>query len=158
MLLAGCSREDKTAGEEEPTDPGLGNTKVLTGITITPVSNSIAIETKITFTAMASYSQAAPEDVPQQVVWSSTDITGSDVATITNTGIAMATGVGTAEIMATIDTATGMIMGTRELTVTDATLDSIVITPNPAQVNPLGSIQFTAIGNFSDGTKQSLTT
>jgi len=42
------------------------------------------------------------------------------------------------------------------LTITTATLQSIVVTPPTASLAPGGTMQFTAIGTFSDGTKQDI--
>ena len=49
-------------------------------------------------------------------------------------------------------------VGTASLTVTNAELTSITITPSDASIALGGSQQFTATGNFSDGSTENLTT
>jgi hypothetical protein len=75
------------------------------------------------------------------------------VATIVAGGNATSVGLGSTVITATL----GTLSGTTTLTVTNATLSTITVTPaNPT--NALGTTrQFAATGNFSDNTTQDLT-
>ena len=50
----------------------------------------------------------------------------------------------------------GSITGTTTVTVTNATLQSISVSPNSAIVSLGGSVLFNAIGHFSDGSTQTL--
>jgi type II secretory pathway component GspD/PulD (secretin) len=58
---------------------------------------------------------------------------------------------------ASSSTTTGIVSPSVPLTVTSATLSSIAVTPGTASMAPSGTQQFTAVGTFSDGTTQDLT-
>src|SRR5207248_463116 len=97
------------------------------------------------------YSDGTTQDITSTVAWSSSDTT---VATISNQnfqwGQASAVGPGNATITA-LDPTTGL-SGTATLTVTNATLVSLSITPpNPNAIQNV-PLQLFATGTFSDGT------
>jgi Flp pilus assembly secretin CpaC len=54
-------------------------------------------------------------------------------------------------------TQTGIVSPAVPLTITSATLKSVAVTPGTTSVAPSGTRQFTAIGTFSDGTTQDIT-
>ena len=88
------------------------------------------------------------------VTWASAPVT---VATITNTGLATSINAGTATITAT-DPASA-ISGNTQLVVTNATIASIVLYPRAGvTIAPLTRQPFGALGQFSDGTIQDITT
>jgi outer membrane protein assembly factor BamB len=123
----------------------------LVSIAVTPTNPSIAKDTNQQFTASGTFSDNTTQDLTATVTWTSSDTTK---ATITSTGLATGAGVGSV----TITAASGSIIGTTTLTITNATLVSIAVTP----INPsiaLGTTQqFTATGIYSDYTTQNLTT
>ncbi len=127
----------------------------LVSIAVTPAQPSIAAGVTQQFSATGTFTDGSTQDVTMSAVWSSSD---TNVATISNTtgqqGLASSLLQGTATITAT----SGTIAGSATLTVTAATLVSIAVTPaNP--MLPAGTTQqFTAIGTFTDGTSQNLTT
>jgi hypothetical protein len=79
------------------------------------------------------------------------------VATISNTtgtqGLAAGAGVGTATITATLSG----VSGSTGLTVTAATLSSLVVTPANPTIAKGTTLQFTATGTYSDSSVQDLT-
>ena len=129
-------------------------TGVLVSIAVTPTNPSIAPGTTEQFVATGHYSDNSSKNLTSSATWSSGS---TNVATISNSGgtqgLATALASGTSTIQATF----GGLVGSTTLTVSGATLQSITVTPaNPAV--PLGTAQqFTATGNFSDGTTQVIT-
>jgi uncharacterized protein YjdB len=119
-------------------------------IGVTPPNPSIAKGTTQQFTATGIFSDASTQDLTSQVRWASSDLT---VSTISNSGLSIANTVGTTAIYASF----GTVTGTTVLTITNAVLVSISITPpNPGKA--MGTTQqFTATGYFSDSTHQDLT-
>jgi hypothetical protein len=122
---------------------------VLQEIDITPAIPTIALGTSQQFAATGTFSDSSIADLTAIVSWSSDN---TAVATVSS-GLAHSVGTGSATITATLDG----ISGSTVLTVDSATLLSIDVTPtNPS--TPLGlSQQFSASGNFSDGSSQDLT-
>jgi uncharacterized protein YjdB len=125
-------------------------TAALVSIAVTPAAPSIALGTTEQFTATGAYTDGSTQNLTSTATWSSGTIS---TATINNTGLAQSVGVGTANITAT----SGTVSGSTPLTVTSATLVSIVITPQTATVGLGSTQQFTATGTFTDGSTQDLT-
>jgi uncharacterized protein YjdB len=122
----------------------------LVSLAITPATPSLALGTSQQFTATGTFTDGSTQNLTGTVTWSSDTPL---VATISNAGLASNVGVGTA----TITAASGSILASTVLTVTPAALVSITINP-PAATIPLGvTQQFTAMGNFTDGTTQDVT-
>lgn len=103
--------------------------------------------------ALATYADGSSKDITAEVTWTSSD---SSKALVSNevghegvVGTTTGSKLGTATISAAFPGSS--VKGTTKLTVTDAVLASIAITPPAANI-PLGSWQrFTALGSFSDG-------
>ncbi|MBV8135742.1 MAG: Ig-like domain-containing protein [Deltaproteobacteria bacterium] len=125
----------------------------LTSITIT--DPSIAKSTTVQLTATCNFNDDTTEDCTNEVSWSSSD---SGIAQVSDTaltkGLVTGIGVGSTSITGTF----GGIQGAAALTVTSATLTSITITPPDPSIAKGTGVQLTAIGNFSDGTAEDLTT
>ncbi|MGA1988514.1 MAG: Ig-like domain-containing protein, partial [Candidatus Sulfotelmatobacter sp.] len=123
---------------------------VLTSIAVTPTSASVTTGSTQPFTATGTYSNGTTQNVTTKSSWTSSN---TAVATIAlHTGSATAVAPGTVTITAT----SGTIQGTATLTVTPA-LTSISVTPATATVAAGYTLQFTATGNYSDGSTQNLT-
>jgi uncharacterized protein YjdB len=118
---------------------------VLSSMTLTPVDPSVAKGISQQFTATGIYSDGISTDISSSVTWSSSD---TQIATINASGLAHSLVNGTAIISATFETQSATSM----LTVTDATLSSIAITPIDPSIAKGGSEQFTATGTYSDDT------
>jgi uncharacterized protein YjdB len=127
----------------------------LESIQVTPVTPAVSAGTTRQFTATGTFSDTTTQDLTTQVTWASSDIT---VATISNApgseGRATTLIAGTT----TISAAVGPISGSTVLTVTDAVLVSIQVTPTNPSLAIGHSLGFTATGVFSDATTQDLTT
>jgi len=142
------------AGGVDAGNPDAG-TVTLASVAVTPVNPSIAKNTSLQFSATGTYSDGSTRDITTQVTWAST---GQAVATISNAagtqGLATGVGPGSTAITAALASQTG----STTLTVTDATLASIAVTPTNPSIAKGTTIQFAATGTYSDGTTQDLTT
>ena len=130
-------------------------TTTLTSIAVTPSNPGIVAGTTEQFTATGTFSDNSTQDLTSQVTWASADASVATVSNIAGSrGLATALAAGTSTISATLGTVTGSTL----LTVTAATLDSIAVTPANPSLAVGRSRQFTAMGSFSNGTTQDLTT
>lgn len=130
--------------------------KTLTSITVNPATAQIAAGQTQSFTATGNYSDGTQKDLTTTATWSASP---TSVATESNTtgtqGVATAVSQGTATISAT----SGSIVGSASLTVNPpVSLVSITINPgNPTL--PVGlTRQMQAVGTYSDGSTQDITT
>lgn len=133
----------------------------LTAITVTPASTTLARGLTKQLTATGTYSDGVIEDVTRFAVWTSA---APATATVSASGLATAVINGSTTIKATI----GGVFGTASITVANATLVRIVVSPlaqveTPAScsststtVPPQNDLQLKATGVFSDGTTQDL--
>src|SRR6202040_2200256 len=120
---------------------------VLQTIAVTPANPSVAAGTPVQFTATGNFSDGTTQNLTASVVWASgTPAT----ATINAAGLATTLKNGTSTISAT----SGSITGSTVLTVTQAVLQTIAVTPANPSVAAGTPVQFTATGGFSDGPTQ----
>jgi hypothetical protein len=127
---------------------------VLTSITITPSNPSIANGSTLQLTATGTFSDGSTQNLTTQVSWTSSSDTMATVNNTNSLGLVTATGVGSATITATY----AGVSGTTTVTVTAAVLTSITITPSNPSIANGATIQLTAMGTYSDGSTQDLTT
>ncbi len=126
----------------------------LQAIDITPAIPSINLGTSQQFVATGTYSDNTTEDLTLAATWSSSN---TAVATVSNapgsSGVATSVSAGLTTITATL----GGVSGSTDLTVDSAKMVSIDVTPTDPSI-PMGlSQQFSASGNFGDGSVQDLT-
>lgn len=119
-------------------------------LNIDPSSLILANGTSGKLTATAIFSDGSSVDVSNQTTWSSDD---AGVASVDDSGLVTATGVGNATITGDYDGNTQ----TATVNVTSATLSTISVSPATASVANGLTRQFTATANFSDGTSQNVT-
>lgn len=148
------------------TDPASGKSgtlaltvsnATLVSIAVTPGGSVLARGTQLQFNATGLFSDGSTQDLTTSANWGSS---ATAVATVDNTagmeGVVTAVAMGSATITAT-DTASGK-SGSTKVTVTNALLSSIAITPATPSIAAGTTQQLTAIGTFNDGRKQDLTT
>ncbi len=124
----------------------------LQSIAVITTGASLAPGATQQFTAIGTFSDGTKQDISSNAAWTSTN---TAVATIgSQTGLALGKGAGTTQINATF---AGIISPAVTLIGTSATLRSIAITPTTAPISRSGTLQYTATGTFSDGTKQNVT-
>lgn len=128
-------------------------------VVISADSSSIAKGTKLQFTAKGVFSDNSSLDVTSVATWSSTDtnVAQFEFDASDPKGVITAIDKGSTTVKASYG---GKDSQNYDLTVSDATLDSIIITPSDpvAYVIAYGTKQqFTATGVFSDSTTQDIT-
>jgi trimeric autotransporter adhesin len=122
-------------------------------IAITPLTTLIAQGTTTQFTATGTFSDGSTQNITGAVQWSSGNVALAGINVNGAPGLAMGIAAGNSAITATV----GSIFSSATLTVTNATANSIAVTPASPSI-PLGTLQqFTATGTFSDGTTQDIT-
>ncbi|MBI5499403.1 MAG: Ig-like domain-containing protein [Deltaproteobacteria bacterium] len=152
----GCYYDDGVRPRVTATPVALAvTTAVLTSIAVTPATPTLPATFSLQFTATGTYSDATTADITNDplIVWTSAT---TAVATMSGATKGLATAV--APGASVITAAVGSVSGNTTLTVNSATLVSISITPQPATVQVGATRQFTATGNFSDGSTMPLTT
>ncbi len=126
----------------------------LVSISVTPSNPSIAFGTTVQLTATGTYSDNSMQNITAQVTWSSLS---TNVATVSNSPGTQGLATGVTAGTATMQAALSGITGSTTLTVTNATLQSIAVSP-PNPTLPLAtSQQFIATGSYSDGSIQIIT-
>lgn len=127
-----------------------GSTATLKSISITPANVSIPVSETQQLTATGVYSDGSSQNLTNSVTWSSSN---SAVASVGNGGLVSSLSAGTTTIQAT----SGTLSGSTTITVSSATLQSITISPAKASLMAGNTLQFTATGNYNNGTTQNLT-
>lgn len=154
-FLSLTETEGESSGSTDTSSSTLSEaSEGLLYISVEPVNNSIPTNIPQQYIAIGVYSGGYTMDITDLVTWSSGD---PSIATIvSNTGVVTGVSTGNLQITATLEG----VSGTGNLTVTDATLESIeVIRPNSSGNIASGEApaQLTAIGTMSDGTTIDLT-
>lgn len=126
----------------------------LAALAVTPTQTTVPLGISKQFTAIATGTDDNNYDVTEMAEWSSQNL---QIASVGNQegsrGVSNSAGLGTTTISATLYGVTA----TAQLTVSEAELIEIELTPEEATL-PLGKTkQFTAIGIFTDGSKQDIT-
>ncbi len=147
VLLAACGGGSNSGTTTTPKGPV---TPVLQSIQVTPGTPSIAAGLSQQFMATGNYSDNTSRDLTSSATWSSAN-TGA--ATISNAGVANGKAQGSATIMAAVSG----VSGSTTLTVTSPVLVSLAISPATPSIALGTTVQFAAIGAFTDGSTQNLT-
>jgi uncharacterized protein YjdB len=128
------------------------NQATVSSIQVAPSSMSIGAGAGQQFTATAHMSDGTSKDVTATVQWSSSD---SNIASVTSGGMA----TGSAPGKVTITAQSGNLKSTAALTVSSAAvnLSAIVVTPAASSMPLHTTQQFTATGNYTDGSSADLT-
>jgi hypothetical protein len=133
-------------------------------IAVTPVDPIVAVGVgaSLQFTATGTYRDGSTSDLTSYLHWSASDGTTAVFSSLgSTTGLATDLSVGSTTIMAREydDSRPGIygVSGSTTLTVIDATLVSIAITPVDPSMAAGSSLQFTATGTYSDGSTHDLT-
>jgi N-acetylneuraminic acid mutarotase len=123
----------------------------LVSIAIGPASATIAVGTSQQYQATGTYSDGSTQNVTGFVAWSSATTT---VATINSTGLVLSISQGSTTVTANFEAISASV----PLTIGSPSLISLSITPNLASLSIGGTQQLSAIGTYSDGSTQNLTT
>jgi Bacterial Ig-like domain (group 2) len=126
-------------------------TAVITGISISPSIVSTPNGMPVTFTATGTYSDGNIGNVSGAVSWATSNAT---VATLSASGIASALTQGTTIVTAS---ANGVLSNSATLTVSAPQLTSITINPTTTSIATGHTINFIAIGTYTDGSSANIT-
>lgn len=129
----------------------VGDAAVM-GVVVTPDPATVPAGLSVQLTATAQLSDNSTQDITDTASWGS-DATG--VATVIS-GLATGVSVGDASITAT-DMVSGQ-SGSAALTVTNAVMTELAVTPKTATVSVGQDQQFDATATLSDGSTQDMTT
>ena len=126
----------------------------LSFVTVTPATATVAEQTATQFSAVGTFGDGSTQNLTSSVSWTSSP---ASVATVSNASPTKGLAAGVAPGAATITALFAGQSGSAMLTVTNATLSTITVAPNGADISLGGTQQFTATGNFSDGSTEDLT-
>ncbi|HET6818277.1 MAG TPA: Ig-like domain-containing protein [Mycobacteriales bacterium] len=124
---------------------------VVTALSVTPRTPSVAAGDTQPFAATATWSAGAPTDVTDLATWSSGT---PSVATVDGHGLATSIAQGTSVIGASY----GGSADSATLTVNPPALRSVTVSPGAASVAKGDSQTFSVTGHYSDGTSAPVTT
>ncbi|WP_063656835.1 beta strand repeat-containing protein [Aliivibrio fischeri] len=119
---------------------------------VSPAVYSLAKGTSHQYTATATYTDGSFAAVNDDVSWQSSNAL---TATVTVGGLAAGVKVGQVTITASLDS---IVSNDAELTVTSAALQSIQITPAMKSIAKGNTQQYEALGTYSDGGVQDIST
>lgn len=123
----------------------------LASIDVLPDSAIVPKGANQQFTALGIYTDFSTQDLTASSAWTSDNPAVASVGA--NTGLAL----GLTEGLANITGTNGSFYETSQLTVTDAKLVSILVTPANASISTITKQQFTATGIFTDGSELDIT-
>jgi len=128
----------------------------LVAVSVSPANTSVKLEGSTQFSATGRFSDGSTRDITTSVVWSSSATTTATVESVGQgkPGLATAVGAGSARITAALRGVSGVAMIT---VMNSVRLTSIAVAPSSATISVGGTEQFTATGNYSDGTKRDIT-
>jgi hypothetical protein len=128
-----------------------GTTATLQSIAVSTSGTSIARNGTQQFIATGTFSDGSAQNITTSATWSSS---ATSVATIgVGSGLVRGISAGSAQIKATLGSLSSAAVA---LTVTSATLQSIAVTPVSPTIAQGTSVPFTAIGTYSDGSTQNV--
>ncbi len=126
----------------------------LLSLTLYPVDASIASTTKLDLTGIGLFSDSSSQDLTSGLTWMAGD---PSIATVNGLGVVTGVSAGPATVSANTSFALGFLTASVPLNVTSATLSSIALTPATAFLPPGGTLPYSAIGTYSDGSTQDVT-
>ena len=151
LVLSGC-------GNGTPTRQN--DFTPVTSIEISATSPTLALNTTTKLTATGNRQGLLTSDITGQVVWTSDSPTNVTFTTLANPNRAWVTvnATGPINVTATFTNTSGSVVSaTFKLTVTNAVISTMTISPLTPSVHKGFSTQFTATGTFSDLTTQDMT-
>ncbi len=126
----------------------------LQSLTVSPGSASVPVGVEQQLTVTGTFSDSSTQDLTAQAVWSSSDFQVMAVSNAAGSvGLVTASQAGTATVTATL---LGL-SASCDVTVTTATLQGISLSQPSATIAAGYEVQFTATGNYSDGSKHDVT-
>ncbi len=125
----------------------------ITSLTVAPANKKLALGTTLKMTATATFTEGTTQALVAPVVsWSSSN---PAAATVNAAGLVSTVGLGPSTIRAT--PLGSSVLGTATVTVTNATLVSVAVTPPTPSVSAGLTQPFTATGTYTDGSLVDIT-
>lgn len=149
-VTMGTATITATRGALTATTTVTTTTATLTAIELAPTTLSLAKGLTRQLTVTGRYSNGQSQPVTAMSTWGSS---AASVATISSAGLLTAVAPGTATVTATI----GTFSANLALTVTNAQVSSIVVTPAAPSLGVGRTVQLVATGTFTDGTTDVIT-
>jgi Flp pilus assembly secretin CpaC len=148
---AGTTQITATLGSVSSTAATLKVTSAtLRSISLSATTASVARNGTVQLLATGTFSDGTTQNVTTSAAWSSSN---TNIASV-GAGLVRGLAPGSTQITATIGGVTSPIV---TVTVTSATLKSIAVSPSSRSIAAGTSLQFTALGTFSDGSTQNIT-
>jgi len=126
----------------------------LTSISITPQDATVAQGTTVQFEAEGTFSDNTTLDITESVDWQSS---ATAIGAVNTSGLATGIGPGEAEISASFEVDDDTVSAKAVLTVTNAVISSISLSPANSTIAEDTNQQFIATGTFSDDSEQDIT-
>jgi hypothetical protein len=123
-------------------------------IQVTPFSPTLFVGFVTPFSATGIYSDNSTRDLTQLATWTSS---ATAVAAVSNAMASRGQVTPLSAGMTSISAAYQGVTGATDVTVSDATLVSIAVTPANTTLAPLASLQYIAMGTFSNGAMKNIT-
>jgi hypothetical protein len=132
------------------------NAKIVS-ISITPATPTIPIGGHVHFTATGVFDDSSTADLTPSSSWSSNNTAVATVGSSSGSfGNAVGVSAGNATISATFTANGASATGSAPLIVDSGTLTSLSLQPASTLIAPGSTVQYSAVGSFSDGTTESL--
>ncbi|AZQ09378.1 Ig-like domain-containing protein [Shewanella khirikhana] len=157
MLLGACGGDNDGFPTAECGGPDNPCPPYAVSLSVSPKESRLAVNTSLQYQALATYSDGSEKDVTTSVSWQAAD---TNVASIAAGGKALALAAGSTRISATLTSTTpgaSDLTDDANLSVTDAALDALVVTPAEALTLVGLDKAFMAEALFSDGHRQDVT-
>jgi len=153
-LAPGSATLTATVGTVSNTFTLTVSSATVTAMTITPAAPTIPKGLTSQFTVSGTFSDATTQDLTFDASWTSSDAAVATVSDVAGSkGLAQAVSVGSA----TISAAFGGSSASSLMTVSEAVLQSIAVSPAAPTVLSLSSRSFQATGSYSDGSTADIT-
>ncbi len=149
-IAAGNTTIQATSGTVSNSAALTVTAPILVSLSVAPSSAYTTIDGSQQFSATGTYDSGATQNLTANVAWNTTN---SAIASVNATGMATGIAYGSTAIQASL----GSIIGSANLTVQSASLQSIAIAPAKSQVAVSAQLQLTATGTYSDGSTQDIT-
>ncbi len=150
-LREGTATITATVGDSTATSTVTVGPAVVTRIELSPGRPSLALGTKLQLQATAVASDGTKRDVTAETTWRTA---GTTALTVSASGEVTSVALGSEQVSGVFDGRSAAVT----VTVTDARLTSIDVTPATNALITGTTQQLTASGVFSNGTRQNLTT
>lgn len=141
IFFSGCS-------DDTETNPSV----VLQSISVAPTSTILDLGTTESFQATGLYSDSSSKDITDTVIWSLENSTGIVEEVNASLSYIKAVSMGSDTLQATLNG----VSGSAEITVVEASLSMLTITPDTLDLMVNRRAKFSVEGLYSDGHKQDL--